>query len=174
MNNRTKINNFARKTTFTNSKNKLTDMKKSILSIAAVVMATLFTLASCSDDNEAQSEIPHIASLTLNATTLNAGDQYVGTLHFDKQGSYIKGTYTYTITPQPSENATGTFQAAPVDAQDFTFTAPEVNGTYTITVTCTRVDTYAGKDPYYLGAMSDIGSAKATFTVTGAENLNNN
>ena len=132
--------------------------------MAIMTIASLFVFSSCKDD-DAKAVIPHLASISVSPATSEPGARCTALIKFDRRGENIQGHYQYTITPG---NTTGTFNLTPNDSYSFTFSAPSDPGTYTIKVTCTRVDTYVGS-LYYMGSMSDIGTASTTFTVTGEE-----
>lgn len=139
-------------------------MKKNLILLAVTAMTALLAFTSCNDD-KAQSVIPHISGMTVTPTSTVAGTQCMITLTFDRQGEYIQGHYKYTISKSGETIATGEFLATPTSSTKAYFTAPADAGTYSISVKCTKVETYAGSSLYYMGSMDDIGSAHAEFTV---------
>lgn len=139
-------------------------MKKNFIFMATIAIASLSAFTSCKDD-DAKAVIPHLESISVSPATSEPGGECTATVKFDRKGENIQGHYQYTITP---DGETGSFNLTPVGSYNFKFNAPSESGTYTIKIVCTKVDTYVGS-LYYMGSMSDIGTATTTFTVTGEE-----
>lgn len=138
-------------------------MKKNIIMAATVILAALASLSSC--EKAENSVLPHISSLTLSNPLLELGEKGEAKLTFDQPGANIRGYYKYTINPG---NVTGTFDAIPTSLYNFEFDTPDEAGTYTITVTCNKVELYSGYQLWHENG-ADIGSASATFTMVEDE-----
>lgn len=130
-------------------------------------MTTLLSFTSCSKD-DAQAVIPHISGMAITPNPATAGEKCTMTVTFDRKGENIQGHYKYTISNSSSTLSVGEFKATPTASVQVSVSAPSEAGSYTVKVECTKVDTYVG-GLYYMGKMSDIGSATTTLTVTEAE-----
>lgn len=121
-------------------------MKKNLLAMWSLVLGIAVSLTGCSDDEEYESKLPVFDRVELQTTQAAPGDVVSATIHFKETGSYIKGTYTWTLGNVTS----GEVEASSNQEKTFAIAIPDEApaGTYTLTVKPRTMAAYAGDAPY--------------------------
>ena len=122
--------------------------------------------ASC-DDDKYESKIPVFDHVSVLPSTAAPGDTLKGTIHFSYEGSYIKGTYKWSVSNSESgEIAASEVAAGPVKEVSFKIPVPEsaTEGTYTLTVKPRMMAAFAGQSLYL--DYNSMGEVTTTLTIT--------
>lgn len=125
--------------------------KSTFISVASAVVGMLLMATSCEDENKYESKMPVFDRVSVSPSAAAPGDTIKGTLYFSYEGSYIKGTYKWTVSNSANGTiAVGEMEAGPVKEQSFSVPISEdaAAGTYTLTVKPRMMAAYAGENLY--------------------------
>jgi len=71
-------------------------MKKNFFVLSMIVLAACMAFVSC-DDDTAESSLPELGNVVVSPSEVAPGETVDVTVNFSKKGSYVKGTYRFSI-----------------------------------------------------------------------------